>query len=70
MLMKQLILGLAMVSLVACAGYDIPDINYENKKSGVKIETSKDGKLCVDDGQDQSGCVKLNKKEEEEEGGK
>jgi hypothetical protein len=62
--MKQVILGLLMVSLVACAGYEIPDLNYENKKSGVKIETTQDGKICVDDGKDQTGCIQLNKKEE------
>jgi hypothetical protein len=64
-MMKQVILGLLLVGLIGCAGYELPDLNYENKKSGVKIETNKDGKLCVDDGQNQSGCIKLNKKEEE-----
>ena len=58
------LLGVLSLFLVSCAGYDIPDINYENKDSGVKIETDKDGKLCLDDGKDQSGCIKLNKKEE------
>ena len=62
--MKQVILGVLMLGFVACAGYDMPDVNYENKKSGVKVETSVDGKICVDDGKDQSGCIKLNKKEE------
>ncbi len=65
--MKQVLLGLLMIGLIGCAGYELPDINYENKKSGVKVEASKDGKICVDDGQDQSGCVKLNKVEEDEQ---
>jgi hypothetical protein len=61
--MKQLLAGVCLLFLTACAGYELPYINYENKESGVKIETSEDGKICVDDGKDQSGCVQLKKKE-------
>lgn len=65
--MKNIIVGLIVLGLIGCAGYDIPDIIFEDKESGVKVETNKDGKICVDDGDTKSGCIKLNKKETEKE---
>lgn len=55
-----------LLSLVfsGCAGYEMPDIKYENFESGVKVETTKEGKICLDDGKVQAGCIQLNKKEE------
>ncbi len=61
--MKSFIVGLLALGLVGCAGYNIPDIMFEDKESGVRIETTKEGKICVDDGDTKSGCIQLNKEE-------
>jgi len=53
-----------MLSFVACAGYDMPDVLIQDTNTGQKFETNKDGKICIDDGKTKSGCIKLNKKEE------
>lgn len=58
---KSLMLGLALLSFVGCAGYQLPDFNYENTETGEKVSMSKDGSVSIDDGKKHKMDFKLNK---------
>lgn len=51
--------------LAGCTAGEFLEIDYKNQKSGVELSSDKDGKVCLDDGNTHSGCLKVPTKKAE-----